>query len=148
MASRSHRMFTLVAFVGVLSCSRSPDISDELHGYAERLNSVGAAACECPQDIGHTDYNECLDDLYVDPDERECQADVTKGYEEEAKAFLDCAIPKVDLYIGCLEMNPGCVDGWWLDCTNDYLTDVSSCPQLPDEILADFADCNASDIQP
>ena len=148
MVSRSNRAFTLVMLLGALSCSRPPDISDELEDFANQLNALAGEACECPQDIGHTDYNECLDDRFVDPDERECQTEVTKGYEDETKAYLDCTSPKLDAYIECLGMNPGCVDGWWLDCTNDYLTDVSSCPQLPDEILADFADCNASDIQP
>ena len=148
MASRSHRTFTLLAFFGALSCSRPPDISDDLEEYANQLDDLATAVCECPEDIGLMDYNTCLDDRFVDPDERECQVDVTKGYEEETKAYLDCASPKLDVYIACLEMNPGCVDGWWLDCTNAYLEDVSSCPQLPDEIVLDFKDCNAIKTQP
>ena len=148
MVLRSHRAFALVLALGVLSCSRPPDISDELEDFANQLNDLADATCECPQDIGYTSLGECLDDRFVDPDERECQAEVTKGYEEETKAYLDCSSPMLDAYIECLRMNPGCVDGWWLDCTNAYLDDVASCPRLPDEILQDFVDCNASDNQP
>ncbi|MCA9697362.1 MAG: hypothetical protein KC431_07540, partial [Myxococcales bacterium] len=124
------------------------DISDELEDYANQLNNLAAAVCDCPQDVGHTSIGECLDDRSVDPDERECQADVTTGYEEETKAYLDCIIPKLDPYIQCLEMNPGCVDGWWSDCTDAYIDDTSSCPKFPDEIAVDFVECTTPLSQP
>ncbi|MCA9686337.1 MAG: hypothetical protein KC457_29490 [Myxococcales bacterium] len=141
MRLRLARTLLGLPILGLLSCSKPPDISGELEEYANLLNAIAGETCECPDDAGFATVDECVDVLLVDADERACQADAFEGHEDAGKDYLDCAIGALDDYLDCLSMNPGCAVGWWDDCTTTYQDAEAACPRASAAVQDQFSGC-------
>lgn len=141
MPPRAIRILSLTLLGAVLSC-QSPDISAELDEYTDLLNIVNGLACECPQDLGYASLAECNDAFpTVNAMDRQCLANALDGSEEAGKDYLDCANAALRAYEQCLELNPGCEEGWYSNCNDNFGGAVATCAPLPADVQPAFAAC-------
>lgn len=141
MLPRLPRVAHLLVLIALPGCG-GPDLSAEVELHASLLNAEIEIVCECPEDVSYSRYSECVAALgEVDESDQQCMADALADEGSAAKEFIDCRNNAYTMYRDCLEANPGCQEGWYLDCAETRTTNADACTQVSDAARVDFALC-------
>jgi hypothetical protein len=118
------------------------DYIDSADGYAREL-------CECEYNSAllllglHPPYgsaDECSMDLPANSAERGCVEGLFQDASVDYSAVLDCRAAAQRNAAACLNALT-CTDTARLNCYQDASDEISSCPDLPDDVEAQLTDC-------
>lgn len=134
----------------ILAPACGDDEADAVGDYVDGVDGYTRNICECEYNnplyllsLGKVIYgsaDECLMDLPPNAAERGCIDGLFQDQSVDYSSVLNCRAAALSRSNGCLASKT-CTDTARVDCYATLADEVSSCPDLPDDVETKLNDC-------